>query len=113
MYFKVQKFTSQNLLNQAAVFCVRNALKVIYEHLRFENFFRGLYLRTPVERGREDMGRERKEGEEGSAAPRFNLVPHRFLWASYGPDCMSALRMCDYNILSGNSLSAARPFSQL
>jgi hypothetical protein len=34
------------------------------------------------------MGRERKEG---SAAPRF--VPHRFLWASYGPDFMSALRM--------------------
>jgi hypothetical protein len=38
MYFKEQKFTSQNLLNQAAVFCVRNALKVIYEHLRFEIF---------------------------------------------------------------------------
>jgi hypothetical protein len=70
MYFKLQKFTSQNLLNQAAVFCVRNALKVIYEHLRFENFSRGLYLRTPVERWREDMGRERKEGE-GSGAPSF------------------------------------------
>jgi hypothetical protein len=62
MYFKVQKFTSQNPLNQAAVFCVRNALKVIYEHLRFENFSGGCTL-DPVERGREDMGRERKEGE--------------------------------------------------
>jgi hypothetical protein len=59
MYFKVQKFTSQNLLNQAAVFCVRNALKVIYEHLRFENFFRG-YPRTPVK----GEGRKwRTEGE--------------------------------------------------
>jgi hypothetical protein len=68
MYFKVQKFTSQNQLNQAAVFCVRNAPKVIYEHLGFENFFCGLYPRTPVETGREDMGRERKEG---SGAPSF------------------------------------------
>jgi hypothetical protein len=42
MYFKLQKFTSQNLVNQAAVFCVRNALKVIYEHLRFENFSGGV-----------------------------------------------------------------------
>jgi hypothetical protein len=28
------------------------------------------------------MGEERKEG---SGAPRFNLVPGRFLWASRGP----------------------------
>jgi hypothetical protein len=62
MYFKLQKFTSQNLVNQAAVFCVRNALKVIYEHLRCENFFRGLYP-GPTLKGEEDMGRERKEGE--------------------------------------------------
>jgi hypothetical protein len=72
MYFKVQKFTSQNLLNQAAVFCVRNALKVIYEHLRFEIFFRRLYPGPPL-KGREEMedGREKQEirdtdGEEGS-----------------------------------------------
>jgi hypothetical protein len=61
MYFKVQKLTSQNLLNQAAVFCVRNALKVIYEHLRFENFSRGVVPPDPVKRGREDMGREGRE----------------------------------------------------
>jgi hypothetical protein len=42
MYFKLQKFTSKNLVYQAAVFCVRNALKVTYEHLRIEkDFFRG------------------------------------------------------------------------
>ena len=89
MYFKLQKFTSQNLVNQAAVFCVRNALKVIYEHLRFENFSRGLYPRTPL-KGEGGHG----EGRKGVVPLRFNLVPHRFLWTSYGPDCMSALRMC-------------------
>jgi hypothetical protein len=110
MYFKLQKFTSQNLVYQAAVFCVRNALKVTYEHLRFEKFFRGLYPWTPVKRGREDIGRERKgrhgrtgrgREERGKAGrgrgrkgrrggkrvvpPRFNLVPPRFPWAGYGP----------------------------
>jgi hypothetical protein len=62
MYFKLQTFTSQNLVNQAAVFCVRNALKVIFGDLRFETFFRGLYP-GPPSKGREDMGRERKERE--------------------------------------------------
>jgi hypothetical protein len=47
MYFKPQKFTSQNLVNQAAVFYVRNALKVVYEHLRFENFFPGVVPPDP------------------------------------------------------------------
>jgi hypothetical protein len=64
MYFKVQKFTSQNLLNQAAVFCVRNTLKVIYEHLRFEKFSRGLYPRTPVETGGRTWGEKEGEGRE-------------------------------------------------
>jgi hypothetical protein len=81
MYLKPQKFTSQNLVNQAAVFYVRNALKVVYEHLRFENFFRGCTLEPPL-KGEGYMGRE-KEGRGG--APRFNLMPHRFLWASHGP----------------------------
>jgi hypothetical protein len=63
MYFKPQKFTSQNLVNQAAVFYVRNALKVVYEHLRFEKFFfRGLYPRTPVKRRGRTWGGKRKEG---------------------------------------------------
>jgi hypothetical protein len=78
MYFKIQKFTSQNLVYQAAVFCVRNAPKVTYERLRFEKFFRGLYPGPPLKRGgrtrggkggggRERGGRERegKEGGEG------------------------------------------------
>jgi hypothetical protein len=95
MYFRLQKFTSQNLVNQAAVLCVRNALKVTYEHLRFEKFFRGLYPRNPVKQGgrtRGGKGREGrgsgqrrkgeggKEGKEGRGRkgmepPHFNLVP--------------------------------------
>jgi hypothetical protein len=69
MYFNVQKFTSQNLLNQAAVFCVRNALKVIYEHLRFENFSRGLYPRTPLKGGGRTW--DGRKGKGGSGAPSF------------------------------------------
>jgi hypothetical protein len=65
MYFKIRKFTSQNLVYQAAVFCVKNAPKVTYERLRFEKFFRGLYPRTPVKKGREDMRKELKKGGEG------------------------------------------------
>jgi hypothetical protein len=95
MYFKIRKFTSQNLVYQAAVFCVRNAPKVTYERLRFEKFFRGLYPRTPLKRGggheegkegwegmerkegrgRQGEGGKRKEGREESGAPRFKLVP--------------------------------------
>jgi hypothetical protein len=73
MYFKLQKFTSQNVVNQAAVFCVRNALKVIYEHLRFEKKFSGVVPRTPVKRGREDMGRERKEGKGRKWCPLVSI----------------------------------------
>jgi hypothetical protein len=99
MYLKIQKFPSQNLVYQAAVFCVRNAPKVTYERLRFEKFFRGLYPRTPVKKGREDTRRERRGGEgegvEGGKGrrggkkvvpPRFKLGPPRFPWAGYGPD---------------------------
>jgi hypothetical protein len=88
MYFKLQKFTSQNLVNQAAAFCVRNALKVAYEHLRFEKFFRGYTLGPPLKRGgrtwggkgREERGGKGKKGRGGKGVVplRFSLVPHRF-----------------------------------
>jgi hypothetical protein len=71
MYFKIRKFTSQNLVYQAAVFCVKNAPKVTYESLRFEKIFRGLYPRTPVKKGRE-LGHEEgiKEGWGGKGEDR-------------------------------------------
>jgi hypothetical protein len=65
MYFRLQKFTSQNLVYQAAIFCVRNALKVTYEHLRFEKIFRGLYPRAPVKRGGRTWGGKEGKGGEG------------------------------------------------
>jgi hypothetical protein len=85
MYFKIRKFTSQNLVYQAAVFCVGNAPKVTYERLRFEKFFRGLYPRTPVKKGREDMRKERRGGEGESSAPSLQASAPRFPWAGYGP----------------------------
>jgi hypothetical protein len=96
MYFKIQKFTSQNLVYQAAVFCVGNAPKVTYERLRFENFFQGLYPGPPLkkgggnEEGKEGWGEEREggKGRRGGkrvVPPRFKLVPTRIPWAGYGP----------------------------
>jgi hypothetical protein len=88
MYFKLQKFASQNLVNQTAVFCVRNALKVTYEHVRSEKISRLLYPGPPLNRegghregkkrkgGEERESRDREEGEgrkgrEGNGAPLF------------------------------------------
>jgi hypothetical protein len=71
MYFKLQKFTSQNLVYKAAVFCVRNALKVTYEHLRFEKFSGGYTPGPPLKgegghrEGKEGMAREDREREGG------------------------------------------------
>jgi hypothetical protein len=71
MYFKLQKFTSQNLVYQAAVFFVRNVLKVTNGHLRFEKFFRRLYPGPPLEgegghrEGKEGKAREDREREGG------------------------------------------------
>jgi hypothetical protein len=62
MHFKIQKFTSQNLVYQAAVFCVRNAPKVTSERLRFQKFSGGYKPGPPLKRG-EDMRRERRGGE--------------------------------------------------
>jgi hypothetical protein len=62
VYFKLQKLTSQNLVNQAAVFCVRNALKVIYDHLRFENFSEGYTLDPGKGEGRKGRTEGKRRG---------------------------------------------------
>jgi hypothetical protein len=74
MYFKLQKFTSQKLANLAAVFYVRNALEVVYEHLWFEKFFRGLYPRTPFKRGGRTWGEKGRKGREGKGRKWCPLV---------------------------------------
>jgi hypothetical protein len=69
----------KNRVNQAAVFCIKNALKLTCDHLRVEKIS-GSYTPGPPtggdrggERkmgriGREGEGREGKEGEEGGGA---------------------------------------------
>jgi hypothetical protein len=67
MHFKIQKFTSQNLVYQAAVFCVRNVPKVTSERLRFQKFSGGYKPGPPLKRGGHEEGKERwgEEGEGG------------------------------------------------
>jgi hypothetical protein len=54
----------KKLVHKDVVYYLQNALKPTYEHLEFEKFFRGLYPRTPVQRGREWEGRNRGEEVE-------------------------------------------------
>jgi hypothetical protein len=53
----------KNLVNQAAVFCMKNALKLTSDHLRLEKIFRGVYPRTP--KGGETGGKT-KQGKDKS-----------------------------------------------
>jgi hypothetical protein len=68
---------SQNLVNQAAVFYVRNALKVVYEHLRLENFFGGCTPGPPL-KGEGGHGEGKEGRKEGSGAPSFQSSAFRF-----------------------------------
>ena len=49
--FENEKLQAWNLVFQGMIFHVQNALKLTYEHLRFQKIFRRLYPRTPVSRG--------------------------------------------------------------
>jgi hypothetical protein len=60
------------------VFCVRNALKLAYEHLRFEKVFRELYLRTPLNGDGKEVWRKGgggRGGEGGKGRGRKGEVP--------------------------------------
>jgi hypothetical protein len=46
-----QSYQAKNVIILMQHFCLQNALKLTYEHLRFQKFFRGLYPRTPASRG--------------------------------------------------------------
>jgi hypothetical protein len=65
------------LVFQIVDFSSGNDLKFTYVHLQFQKFFRGLYPRTPIIKGR---GGERrgKEGGDGMNPPKTNPV--------YGPE---------------------------
>jgi hypothetical protein len=70
---EIQKFRTRNPAIQGMDFCVKNALKLTYEHLGYQKILRG--LRPLYPRGGEGRGgkrggwggdeRERKGGEEG------------------------------------------------
>jgi hypothetical protein len=47
---------ARNLVAQRVVSCLKNALKLTYMHLQFQNFS-GVIPRTPLKRGRGGMGR--------------------------------------------------------
>jgi hypothetical protein len=55
----------KNLVNQAAVFCVKNALKLISDHLRLEKNFRGYNHPTTEGRGEKKEDRGGKGEERG------------------------------------------------
>jgi hypothetical protein len=61
---KFKSNSQKKLVHKDVVYYLQNALKPTYEHLEFEKFFRGLYPRTPVQRGREWEGRNRGEEVE-------------------------------------------------
>jgi hypothetical protein len=71
---EIQKFGTRNPTIQGLDFCVKNALKLTYEHLGYRKILRGLRPCTPGEGRRwkrREKGwvggdeRERKGGEEG------------------------------------------------
>ena len=67
---KIRSFHGYSLLFLTARFGGQNALKLTYEHLRFQIFFRGLYPRTPFQgeprlTRREGERITQGEGEDG------------------------------------------------
>jgi hypothetical protein len=57
---EIQKFRARNPVCQAIDFCIKNALKLTYEHLEHKKFFRGFAPWTP-RKGAEE-GRRGGEG---------------------------------------------------
>jgi hypothetical protein len=63
----------KNHVNQAAVFCVKNALKLTSDHLRLEKFSGGTTKTTrPPRGGKRKKGRigEEREGKKGRGGGR-------------------------------------------
>jgi hypothetical protein len=55
VYLGIQKFRARNPVYQEVDSCIKNALKLIYEHLEHQKKFRGLCPLDP--QGREGKGR--------------------------------------------------------
>ena len=95
-------------------FCIQNALKITYEHMRFQKIFRGLYPRTPVSRGASSnsagkgaynagmgeggRGGGGKEGMEGRGIGEgqgnvMGLQPPQFLNSVHAPEKQSSMSL--------------------
>ena len=57
-------FTAKNLqLQRIVIFELKNALKLTYEHLKFQHFFPGMIPPDPLKAEGGEERRERQEGE--------------------------------------------------
>jgi len=69
----------KNLVHKGVNFEAKNALKLTYEHLQFQNKFRGYNPRTPVKigggEGEEKGRRGRGQGREGPRQFTFLATP--------------------------------------
>jgi hypothetical protein len=70
---EIQKFRARNPVCQAIDFCIKNALKLTYEHLEHKNFSGASPLGPPrkgAEEGRGGEGWDRRGGREGEGKGR-------------------------------------------
>jgi hypothetical protein len=73
-----RKFQARQLVHESVDFVDQNALNLTNEHLYIKKFFRGLYPRTPVNRGREKGGEEKGKGKgEGMGRRRVGDEGYR------------------------------------
>jgi hypothetical protein len=70
VYLGIQKFRARNPVYQEVDSCIKNALKLTYEHLEHQKNFPGLRPLDPQGKGREGKGREgngrERNGTEGN-----------------------------------------------
>jgi hypothetical protein len=65
---------TRNLVAQRVVSCLKNAQKLIYMHLQFQKYFRGLYAGPPLKWGGWDgAGGVGGKGKEGKGEGRGKL----------------------------------------
>jgi hypothetical protein len=78
VYLGIQKFRARNPVYQEVDSCIKNALKLTYEHLEHQKKFPGASPSGPPEKGREGKGRKGKgrerNGTEGCAPPQGKIL---------------------------------------
>jgi hypothetical protein len=80
VYLGIQKFRARNPVYQEVDSCIKNALKLTYEHLEHQKKFSGLRPLDPQRREgkkREGKGREGKGREEKDVPPKGKFFVRR------------------------------------